>query len=203
MILSKDLIKEIAKEINTKAFNGALDLSRIQMGISQTKRNLAHVSVLRKRNFDTEYIATDLKVSKLFDWTLEELKNTIAHELIHIYEAQILKRKPGHGPAFKIQLIRLNSLGYNVVVKAKGNKVEKIPSTREVIFVLSEDKSKVIFTSLMCLIKIQKSESFQRRFGNCSMGKVSEGKIENKYALSRKYRGYHLTSPELLIELGA
>lgn len=204
--LTVELVKSLAEEINTHAFDGKLDFSKIKFALSNTTRSLAHVGIRKHKEFlstSFTYSCEDLKVSKNFQWTQEALKNTIAHELIHIYEVQILKSKGTHGPSFKAQMYRLNNLlGYNVVVRAKGDKVQSIKKEEKVVdmvYALSEDQTKVIFTTPSCFISINRNASFLNRFQKFTVGRIKSDKIK-KYAASRKYRGYHnITQAELQV----
>lgn len=199
-------IKEMADAINAHAFDGKLDLSSIEVGLCSTTRSLAHVSVRRTKRFleETTYEATALKVSKNFKWTEAELRNVLAHELIHIYEVQVRKTKAGHGLVFRAMMARLNAMGYAVVVKCKNFQgLESKTSSKKVVYALSADKTKIIFASRAVFENsIKPSLSFQTTFMGHTVGTIDENLIRGKYRLCRKYRGYFPVTAEKLSTLG-
>lgn len=197
-------IKTFISEINNQCFNGKLNTNFL-VKISNTSRNSAHVSFIGKRNdmfSPMFYYVKSLSVSKNFNWTDEELKNTIIHELIHVYEAQILKRKPSHSHYFKSKMNEINSkFGYSVGVK-HSMKTTKSKKITQVKYLLSEDKSKIVFLSKSLYIKIILNRSvYSSSFGNFTTGKISSDKI-SKYRVSRSLRYSYKMDQLKLQELG-
>lgn len=187
-------------EVNTHAFNGLLDFSGIEIKICNSKTYLGAIGFSGSQIFG--YEVSCLKISKKYDFTREELKNIIAHELIHIYEIQILNIKPGHGKNFHNTMKKLNEMGYNVeVVSKKQIKPEAGP--KEVIYVVSENKAKIIFTTKNCFEKIKNDKFFNLSFGNYESGKVSYSDIAGKYTLMRKYKGFYTYSELAKSAIGA
>lgn len=202
MTLTIQKITEVMNQVNQEAFGGQLNLSGIEVGISNAIKMVAHVTFSRP-NFFNGFVCrvTNLKVSRRYPFNEEQLKNTIAHELIHVYEAQVLKQKPSHGDAFYTQLNRLNSMGYNVTVRETELKPTIPNKDKNLIYVLSEDRSKMVITTKGCLISMGLSKGFQKTFANCHTGEI-KGEIVKNYACMRKYRGYYPVTPAQLQALG-
>ena len=111
-IISKTLT--LMKEINSTNFNNQLKLNQIKVSLSSSTKTIGCVGVNR-----TTKEVVYLKISRYYDLSYEELRNTVAHELIHIYEAQVLKQIPAHYDDFCSMMNQLNEQGFNVDIKGK------------------------------------------------------------------------------------
>lgn len=74
----------------------------------------------------------------LFEHLHQEIKNTIAHELIHTCYGCF-----NHGKRFKYYCDKLNTIGYNVTTTYKGNEINQI-----------KDNAKYVVVCEKCNIKI-------------------------------------------------
>lgn len=183
-------IKDLIVEINKECFNNLLILE-FPIQISNTSKCSAHVSFIGKKPdmfSKMIYSVKSLSVSKNFVWTDLELKDTLIHELIHIYEVQVLKEKPSHGLSFKIKMNKINNeFGYNVSIR-HSMKTTKKNKEKTIYYLLSEDRSKIVFLSNKLVVKINEDKNiFKKNFGEFSIGQVSSEKIKG-YRVSRKFK---------------
>lgn len=193
----------LMNQVNQTCFNGELNLM-MPVKLSNRANIAGHVSI-RYNRFTGVWIAVGMKISKNFDWTYEQLKNVIAHELIHIYEAQILKQKPGHQSNFKRMMMKINYNGQGFKVatrhsmtstKVKNAKIVQIP------YILSECKTKFNPLSLMlCKELTQNPEIAARYYGKYTIGQIASDKLAN-YKIRRSLSGYYRMIPAKLLELG-
>ena len=110
MALTLDFIREQFNVINRKHFNSELLTPRFE--ITHVKSYLGQYHWVY--SYD-EYIFCDsvIRISDMFDRTDEDIINTIAHEMIHLYIRQnkIRDTRPHHGRVFYSIADRLNREG--------------------------------------------------------------------------------------------
>lgn len=191
-------IKELLNQVNQECFAGELVLN-FPIKIVNTSRAAAYVSFkgigfLGQRNYYTSFLG----VSKNFAWDEESLKNVIAHELIHVYEVQVLKIKPSHGFRFKLKMseINQNNPSYKVTLK-HSMKTTKERKHKKVGYVLSEDKTKIAFVTNSVLNRVVNNElQYQQYFGKFTIGSVDSSKI-TRFRVSRKFKYYQLDQDKI------
>jgi len=111
MKLDKFLIRQIMNRLNKGLFQDQLQLSEIPVKITKSKRRAAEIAFTR----DLSRIA-HVGVSNQFQWTTEELIDTLAHELVHVYEVQIAKVMPSHEGVFLDKMIEINNMNVGIVI---------------------------------------------------------------------------------------
>jgi hypothetical protein len=138
-----DLQDEYNK-LNGLIFGGKL--KPVEM-IWNTKKS-AHGTVKAQRNRITgEITIKSLGMSKFLDVSYKVFKNTLAHEMIHVFLLQ-QGINDGHGYRFKSEMSRINSLGlgFNVSVTLDGSsfslsKHAQAKAKEMVFFLLDSDKT--------------------------------------------------------------
>lgn len=129
--LTKDCIKNIFEECNEKYFENKIQMPDKFELWTPSKRCVAWVRAISNKR--TGKIKTHLHVSKMYNWTEENLRNTILHEMIHLDIKDYLipltfwKRLFGkdHDKDFIERMNELNeTYGLNIVVKAKHMRKE-------------------------------------------------------------------------------
>lgn len=194
-------IKSLVNQINQECFNNQLIID-FPILISNTSKAAGDVRGSCKK-FLGEVVSikvTSLRISKNFQWTDAELKNTIAHELIHVYEIQVLKINDHHGYHFVNKMNEINKIsGYNVTVKHRMP-TTKVKKDRKIKYVISEKSEKVVFVSDSVLAKSRYDINFIKDFGsNCKIGEISF--LEVKKAGFRTFnsfgRYYCLSKPTI------
>lgn len=203
--ITKELISSLAHQINQEVFDGRLNLSSIKFGISSNSKNAGQLHFKRHRHLlsKTEtFIPISIKVSNVFIWTNSDLKNVLAHELIHLYEIQILTQKPAHGIDFHKELRRINNHFPNYNVKPRES-LDKVPSedNTPVVYFLSEDRTKLVFTSPNKAMSFLVNFAFRETFKNCTSGEILASKIP-RYKISRKFRYFYPVDEQKLQILG-
>lgn len=138
-----DLQDEYDK-LNGLIFGGKLQ--PVEM-IWNTRRS-AHGIVKAQRNRRTgEITIQSLGMSKFLDVPYKVFKDTLAHEMIHVFLLQ-QGINDGHGYKFKSEMSRINSLGlgFNVSVTMDGSRFElskhmQAKAKEMVFFLLDSDKT--------------------------------------------------------------
>lgn len=197
MTLLKKVI-ELTNKINQDMFNGGLTIN-FSISLSNSGKRAGQIGY--NIICGTIFTVKEMKISKNFNWTDAELIDTIAHELIHVWEIQVLKKRPSHGHSF---LSKMNSL--NEAYKTKINVRHSMQSTKsskvkKVAYILSEDKKRFLPISLTSLFNL-KNENLEKIFGlNFTIGKIESDKIKN-FKISRKIRYTYKLDENKIISLG-
>jgi hypothetical protein len=203
MITEANLIqktKEVMIKLNAELFDNQLKLN-FPVKISRSGKAMASVMCRGVGFSDSRvWFVSYLQVSKYFNWTEAELESTIAHELIHVYEVQVLKREMTHGPHFKAKMNDLNRkhphLNITILHTNKSTKPVKVKQPKMIDFILSEDKQKVAFISKTLLNRLHAIEGIESRYGKYTLGKISSDKIQG-YAVIRRLRSSYKITPAL------
>lgn len=192
MINESNLIqktKELMTQLNEKLFNNELNLKYLPVKLSNSGKAAGSVYFKGFTDFNYKkfYVVNCFKISKNYNWTEQDLIETIAHELVHIYEAQVLKTKPSHGRSFINKMNELNAKFPEIKITLKHSmkttKPKKV-STKDVYFMLSENKDKIIFFPLISINRLPSKEIIHKSFGiNYTLGKI---KLENVKSLGYK-----------------
>jgi predicted SprT family Zn-dependent metalloprotease len=142
-----DLQHEYNK-LNQLLFNGNLQ----PVTMLWNKRKGAHGVVKGKRNRSTGKITlTSLSMSQFLKVPYKFFKDVLAHEMIHVFWMQ-QDVNAKHGPLFKQEMNRINSmgLGFNVSVRSDSSETSKFevsqdavrPGMQLVCLLMDTDKSK-------------------------------------------------------------
>lgn len=193
---------ELMKEINASGFNNQL-VFNFPIELSNSANAAGDVRVISNVSTRFDRKVVRMRISKFFEWTRETLASVVAHELIHVYETQVLKIKASHGYSFKSKMYQLNKLGYKVNVrhsmKSTKPKKEKI---KQVPYILSEDKKKFTPLSLSLVLKVKRHEDIiKKSYGNFIIGSISSDLIKGM-SVSRTLKTYYPMTTEKLQKLG-
>lgn len=106
------------EKLNKILFNN--DLPSIIIEWSMAKNMHGHVRI-RRNNYTGDITIVGMKLSKFYSVPYQIFLNTLAHEMIHIYQAKnrIREENGGHGRIFYKEMNRINNmgLGFNISVK--------------------------------------------------------------------------------------
>lgn len=110
-----DLVTSLMNQVNRECFDGKLKLN-FPVRITSIREARG---ILNFGNKDKKFFVVDLELTKCIKWNLKDMRSCIAHELIHVYEIQILNTYPGHGNNFIKEMNRINKdPRYDVQVEA-------------------------------------------------------------------------------------
>lgn len=191
-------IKELTLKINQEMFEGQLTLNfPILLSNSGKAAGSVHYSTV----LGNLIYVTSLKISKNYNWTEQDLINVIAHELIHVWEIQILKKKPSHGSNFLNKMNQLNEKHKVLIVVKHNMKSTKQTKSRQVNYIVSEDKKRFVPVSFSVLLRLT-PERLEKIFGpNFKIGKIDSDKIKSMSVSNRLRYTYKLTEAQI-IDLG-
>lgn len=202
--------KTLLEEINNECFGNQLQVKELILSLSNSERFAAQVKCKFTKNIFkqiTSITVFQLKVSSNFNWTYSKLKNTLCHELIHIYEAQILKQKPGHGQSFKAKMMEINYRYPHYTVNTKHHytpivRKERKVNHKPVTYIVSEDHKKIIFLAKSLEQKMNMpyyKNLFVSNFGqNFSKGKICSSILSQKrYKTNKKLKTYYLLNDKI------
>ncbi len=117
-------LTELYNEYNEVYFDN--QLPTVPLKINNRKTSLGLVMKYRGTN---EIIA--LEISKLAIGNKETLTNVLLHEMIHVLElfetGTISDENAGHGDFFNSHMIRLNAMGFNIVVVSSDTTTKVTP----------------------------------------------------------------------------
>lgn len=197
MIDNKDLIpktKELIIKLNEKLFDNKLTID-FEIKASATTKSAGMVCFSK---LDEVYKVDSLKISKNFDWTESDLIKVISHELIHVYEVQILKRKAGHGVLFLAKMRELNSRFPEINIPLKHKMTSnKVKAPKMIPFLLSENKEKIVFMTDALANNLPSRERLVNSFGNYKLGTISSDKITGYRIFRQLVRSYIITNDVL------
>lgn len=118
---TKEYIKRSIQEINEQCFDGELPM--LPVTISTASRRLGGLMFRRKRKMLGGYQNTDFRmtISTRYDFTEEQIRDTICHEMIHYYIAwKQLKDTAPHGDIFRTMMTRINKEhGYHMTISQR------------------------------------------------------------------------------------
>ena len=184
--MTLDLIKNLMQNVNQKGFNGKLRLD-FPVSLVANLPMAACIEFQQKTSF-----VESLKVNS--NITLEVVEDTIAHEMIHVYEIQVLNKYPRHEANFIREMNRLNKLGYNITVE-----LDEADLYKTVSYILSENQTRICFFEQDLNINesdrlyLSKSEGL----GRFSTGKIKvSGRVLKSYTVSPDYKTYQMIIDE-------
>lgn len=193
-------VKTMMAKVNAECFNNELNLN-FPISLSTSGRVAGAVTFQR---FGSTYTVLGMKISQCFNWTDSELLNTIAHELIHVYEIQVLKVKPSHGRPFLTKMNEINRLFPSYSVETRHSmKTTKVKKSRPVLFILSKDRQKLSLVNAKYLTEVKNNPRISEIFGEgYSCGLIDSDKVKPYYRVSLKLRSIYRTSPDRLSQIG-
>jgi hypothetical protein len=178
---------------NNTYFEGELKKS-FPFKISRSRKSLGHILFSR-----TNLEVKSFSISGKMEWEDKEkvLDETILHEMIHVYEAQVLKEAPNHGKNFLKKMNEINSDGWNVTVRSSEVKPEK----KESHYVMYREEKDMI----ICFL-IEKSispliEKLKRRWKSSTQKEIFFGKVrhDSSFKISRtRYSLYTIKNEDEL-----
>ena len=107
-------IRGILNRLNMELFDGQLVLN---FPIKFTKSKKMAACTAFSRSLKVAYIG----ISTQFEWNEKELFDSLAHELVHVYECQVAMTMPSHLGAFAEQMERINRDFNHVEIAVKTN----------------------------------------------------------------------------------
>ena len=133
--LTRPKIEQIFDECNAKYFNNEVEKPRKFELWTNNKKCVGWVRAIRDRRKASGHY-TILHISSRYRWTEENLRNTILHEMIHLYIKDYLQPltlwqrifpSKQHGEDFRQKMNELNeSYGLSIVERAKHMRKEFI-----------------------------------------------------------------------------
>jgi hypothetical protein len=180
MKLTTQYINAKFDEFNKTYFSGEIK-KVFPIVVSRTTRQLGHVTYNR-----ATLAVSKFAISGAFNWEGFEknLDETILHEMIHVYEAQILMKTPDHSTNFIKKMNEINSDGWNVTITSKEKELKAIKKSSFVL-IESPTESWITFTTKGHLITTLKF--YKKRYGDYS---ISYGEAEHKSTYTVKRSGF-------------
>lgn len=128
---------DMFNEFNYRYFDGKLYLdSSVKVKVYPYKNVLGSVAAVGTFNKITGYCSatiTEFHISNYFNRSEFTYCNTILHEMIHIYQYQVLKLCDGHGVSFIKKMDEINKFGWDISItetteerKSRGNKNQSV-----------------------------------------------------------------------------
>lgn len=137
MKITKKLIKQKFDEYNELYFNS--ELPKCEIRISSAYRYYG----LFQCKFDEKYkrvTCKSISISDLYDYTEENLKNILVHEMIHYYLIQnkkLFKDSIKHGPEFQKMMKDFNEkYNLNIRILQEWGYIKLLPTTSKFLFTL-------------------------------------------------------------------
>lgn len=116
MILTIQFIEQTFKRFNVDYFNNELPMPKFQ--ITNTHRMLGQCCA---KNWRSPHPNFFIKISNHFDRRSHDFKNTILHEMIHLFFQSKGMWKVGHGKEFQQMARSFDKYGWNIQTKEKIN----------------------------------------------------------------------------------
>ena len=132
MVVTRQQIKKLFIEYNGLYFNAELPLCEIRVSSHHRYYGLFQY----RRNSQNKAVCKSITISDLFDYTEENLRSVLVHEMIHYY--LIHKRKlfdaAGHGPEFQEMMNELNAK-YDLKIKILQDwgAIKLLPTTSKLL----------------------------------------------------------------------
>lgn len=125
--ITKDYVRQRLRDFNEKYFDNRLDINYFPIKLFPYKHSGGSVYFDCSYNRLTGEIynasINDFRISTSFSFTEEQLCNIILHEMIHVYQIQVLKRQDikgnklePHGQTFTSKMNELNKKGWNIKI---------------------------------------------------------------------------------------
>lgn len=146
---SNQKLQGIYDSFNTKYFNN--ELPKIPIKMTRTKVNGGSV-IGSKQPDDTHFTPKEMKISSAYDYTEEQLKSTIFHEMIHVYvyvhvPASIVKREDQHGASYMELFNKYKDIvDFPLTIGLDGSYKQKPTNNRVDAIAFTSPDNKVWFT---------------------------------------------------------
>lgn len=136
--LTRNLLREIFLECNSKYFEGKLPLPEIFELWTPSKKVVGWIRGVWVPKYSKW--ETAIHISKRFKWTKENLEEVMVHEMIHFEIQDYMKPwkwwhrffSKDHGQEFKDRMKELNDkFGLNVKIKAKQMRAYQIKPVKK------------------------------------------------------------------------
>ena len=135
---TKEYIERSIEEINRQCFGGELPM--LPVVLSSGGRRLGALSYVTKRSLlgkktNTQYKMT---ISTLYDFTEEQIRDTICHEMIHYYIAwKNIRDTSTHGTVFRRMMNDINRrFGYHMTVTHRLTDEELMSAPRNKTYLI-------------------------------------------------------------------
>jgi hypothetical protein len=195
MKVTKELIIKKFNEYNNSFFNNELKLS-FEVKVSRTTKSFGHVKFTRI--FGEIRL---LAISSKAQFTEESFAETLIHEMVHIWESQVLGKIPSHDYQFIKKAKEISEIsGYDISVTA-DIPVNVSRKCFYIIAQISDNRYKVKFLSKSKLNLADRIMEFS--FKGMSPSINSEYVLKSsKYTVSRNGRSFYMLNQEEVAELG-
>ncbi len=120
---SRNEIQDIWCDVNRRYFHEKLRpisivwSRRLTASVGMFVSHLGPRALTSPRMHDSERRLIRLSIPLLQDQPHEELIGTLAHEMIHQWQYDILKRRPDHGPEFHRMMAVMNRDGLGITIR--------------------------------------------------------------------------------------
>ena len=126
MELTARYLRERFRVLNDQYFGGELPMP--ELVVSNARTQLGQFSCTRyRKNIFSKGVPTNfkIKVSEYYEQTAEEIDDTLLHEMIHYLIAyREMRDASAHGPLFRKEMARLNSMGRHITVSVRTAKMD-------------------------------------------------------------------------------
>ena len=137
MKITKDLLKEKFKEYNKLYFDDKLP--RCDIRTSSAYRYYGLFSCKYHEKYKKATFKT-ITISDLFDYTDDNLKDVLIHEMIHLFlveKKKLFNDSMKHGPEFQKMAKEFNEkYNLNIRVKRDWGEIMLLPTSSNVLFTL-------------------------------------------------------------------
>jgi hypothetical protein len=105
---ARDVVLVTMKQINSLIFDDRIDLDRVEVVIEDLDTEWGYCIKEEEDPYPVLGVADEFP-------TATDLAETLAHEMVHLYQYQILKMEPDHGKTFKEFKNKAKDVGYNII----------------------------------------------------------------------------------------
>jgi len=155
-------------------------LPRIQIRWSMTKNSHGHLKIIRNRTTGIVLSIVGMSMSKFYSVPYYVFTNTLAHEMIHVYQAinNITEINNNHGPVFFREASRINNMGLGFNVSEKVNSTQLGSTTSQFV----KTKTRIVMVS-----KFDSIEKIHFMTENAFYDSIDELKQLLNYLTKNKY----------------
>lgn len=118
--ITEEYIRERFDEFNSRYFDTQLNLnSSIEVKVYPYKNTLGSVTArgfFNKKTGQCNAVVVSFHISNYFSRSEYTFCNTILHEMIHMYQYQVLNVNDGHGYNFQKKMKDINTFGWGITI---------------------------------------------------------------------------------------